>query len=353
MQNDIAKYVTRCPECIKSKTGVPRDPKVELHSIEAERPGEIVAMDLLGGLPKSWGGKTYVMVLSDLFTKYARFVSLPAIDTVTVADALLKEWILLFGPPEKLLTDRGVQFTSELFVELMKALEIKKVYTTAYHPQTDGQVERLNKTLVNILRTNMDEYQQGWEDALPFAEYAYNTSIHSSTGETPYMMVFKQDPPPLTTTEALAELTKKLKQRKTADKDHQKWAKDLSRRFAKVHENVRGRLQKARRNQKKYYDLRLVEEEFKVGDLVYLYHPAVKPGRTRKLSQPWRGPFKVKRKTSQENVELMEIDSEESIGRVHVNRLKHCPEGSLELYPLRSEERRVGKECRSRWSPYH
>ena len=344
MQNDIARYVTRCPECIKSKSGIPKKPKVELKSIEAERPGEIVAMDLLGGLPTSWGGKSYVMVMSDLFTKYARFVSLPAIDTVTVADALLKEWLLLFGPPERLLTDRGVQFTSELFVELMKALEIKKIFTTAYHPQTDGQVERLNKTLVNILRTNMDEYQQGWEDALPFAEYAYNTSVHTSTGETPYMMMYKQDPLPFTTAEAMANFPKTLRGRTTSEKDHQKWAKEVSRRFAKVHEKVRERLQAARKRQKKYYDLQLHEEDFKEGDLVYLYHPAVKPGRTKKLSQPWRCPFKIKKMLTRENVELAEVDNEECVGRVHLNRLKRCPEGSLELYPLSKEGREAQLE---------
>ena len=339
MQNDIARYVTRCPECIRSKTTKPNTPKVELRSIQAERPGEVVAMDLLGGLPESWGGKTYVMVLSDLFTKYARFVSLPAIDTITVADALLKEWILIFGPPEKLLTDRGVQFTSELFVQLMKALEIKKIYTTAYHPQTDGQVERLNKTLVNILRTNMDEYQQGWEDALPMAEYAYNTSVHSSTGETPYMLTFKQDPLPFTTTEALVELAKGLKGGTKREKDHKKWAQDVCRRFKEVHEKVRAQLADARLSQKKYYDGRVEPEEFAEGDLVYLYHPMVKAGRTRKLSQPWRGPFKVFRKVSPENVELAALEGEKRLERVHVNRLKKYPEGSLEIYPLSKEGR--------------
>ena len=339
MQNDIARYVTRCPDCMRSKTARPKAPKIELRSIQAERPGEVVAMDLLGGLPESWGGKTYVMVLSDLFTKYARFVSLPAIDTITVADALLKEWILIFGPPEKLLTDRGVQFTSELFVQLMKALEIKKIYTTAYHPQTDGRVERLNKTLVNILRTNMDEYQQGWEDALPMAEYAYNTSVHTSTGETPYMLTFKQDPLPFTTTEALDELTQKTMGTSKWQKDHRKWAQDISRRFKEVHEKVRQQLAKARLTQKKYYDGRVEAEEFTEGDLVYLYHPAVKAGRTKKLSQPWKGPFKILRKLSPENVELAELEGSRKLERVHINRLKRCPEGSLDIYPLTKEGR--------------
>ena len=113
-------------------------------------------------------------------------------------------------------------------MELMKALEVKKFFTTAYHPQTDGQGERLNKILINILRTNMDEYQQGWEDALPMAEYAYNTSIHSSTGESPYFLWFKQDPSPFTTTEALKIAASKLCTR-GADKNHVKWAEDIGR----------------------------------------------------------------------------------------------------------------------------
>ena len=341
MQNDVAMYVSRCPECIKSKTVAPKRPVIDLKSIRASKPGEIVAMDLLGGLPQSWGGKSYVMVVSDLFTKYARFVSLPAIDTVTVADALLKEWILIFGPPEKLLSDRGVQFTSELFVQLMRALEIKKIFTTAYHPQTDGQVERLNKTLINILRTNMDEYQKGWEDALPMAEYAYNTSIHASTGETPYRLTFKQNPPPFTTTESLIKVVHELKEKSQDQKDHRRWAEDVLRRFKKVYEGVQSRLEKSRNTQGKYYNYRVDPIEYEVGDLVYVFHPAVKTGRTKKLSQPWRGPFKITARPTKENVELGPVDeaAKQFQMRSHVNRLKKCPEGTLELYPLTKEGR--------------
>ena len=339
MQGDIARYVSRCPTCIKSKTEQPKKPRVDLRSIEAERPGQYVAMDLLGGLPKSWSNKTYIMVISDLFTKFARFISLPAIDTVTVADALLKDWILLLGAPENLLTDRGTQFTSGLFLELMKALEIKKIFTTAYHPQTDGQVERLNKTLVNMLRTIVDDYQTGWDDALPMAEWAYNTSIHASTGESPYFLTFKQDPPPFADDQALMQAARHLRERRDPEISHTKWAEDLMRRFKEVYERVRTRLNKARLRQKKNYDSRVEEHKYKEGELVYLYHPIVKEGQRRKLGQPWAGPFKIFKKVSPQNVELEPIDPTPDSKRwlVHINRLKPCPEGSLELYPLTRE----------------
>ena len=84
--------------------------------------------------------------------------------------------------------------------------------------------------------------------------------------------------------------------------------------------------------------------EFKEGDLVYLYLPAVKPGRTKKLSQPWKDLFKIMKKHTKENIELSTLDSEKSAGCVHVKRLKKCPEGSLELYPLSQEGRETQLE---------
>ena len=116
MQRDIAHYVTSCPDYTRSKTIGPRKPTIDLRSIQCDRPGVYVAMDPLGGLPRSWGNKLFIMVVSDLFIKYARFVSLPATDTITVADALLKDWILLPNPFENFLSDRGVQFTPGLFL---------------------------------------------------------------------------------------------------------------------------------------------------------------------------------------------------------------------------------------------
>ena len=161
-------------------------------TITAGYPTQIMAVDLLGPLPESQHGNSYVMVVADYFTRWMEAIPLPNQEASTVADRLVDEVFMRFSPPEQLHSDQGKQFESKLMTELCKLLHTKKTRTTPYHPQCDGMVERYNRTLLNMLATHYKEHPWDWEQHLHKVCIAYNTSVHTSTGYTPFYLMFGQ-----------------------------------------------------------------------------------------------------------------------------------------------------------------
>ena len=135
-------------------------------------PFERMAMDIIGPLPRSRSGCRYVLVLCDYATRYPEAVALKSIDAETIAEELIKVFARV-GIPKELLTDQGTNFTSQLLAEVYRLLHVKALRTTPYHPQTDGLVERFNKTLKEMLRKTADEEGKDWDKLLPFVLFAY------------------------------------------------------------------------------------------------------------------------------------------------------------------------------------
>ena len=110
-----------------------------------------MAMDILGPLPKTEHGNRFLLVITDRFSKLTRTVPLRTITALVVAKAFCDAWVFSYGPPHYLLTDNGTQFNAKFFLAVCRELGIAKIFTTAYHPQTNGQVERFNRTIINSL----------------------------------------------------------------------------------------------------------------------------------------------------------------------------------------------------------
>jgi transposase InsO family protein len=105
--------------------------------------------------------------------------------------------VFVYGAPRYVLTDNGTQFTAKFFLAVCRELGIGKVSTTAYHPQTNGQVERFNRTIVNSLRGYVSQYQNNWDEFTSAITFGYNCRIHSSFGLAPFELVLSRPPPPL------------------------------------------------------------------------------------------------------------------------------------------------------------
>ncbi len=148
-------------------------------------PMERIATDILGPLPTTKSGNKYILVVSDYFNRWAEAYSLPNQEASTIARILVDEWISRFGAPQSLHSDQGRNFESTLFVEMCQLLSIEKTRTTPYHPQSDGLVERLNRTLLTMLSIRACEKQDKWDEHLPLIMMAYRTSVHETTGFTP------------------------------------------------------------------------------------------------------------------------------------------------------------------------
>jgi transposase InsO family protein len=113
---------------------------------------------------------------------------------LAVAEAFCDHWVFVYGPPVSLLTDNGPQFAAKFFQAACAELSIKKVFTTAYHPQTNGQVERYNRTLVEALRAYVSRRQDDWDEYTSAVTYAYNCRVHSSIGMPPMELVVSRPP---------------------------------------------------------------------------------------------------------------------------------------------------------------
>jgi hypothetical protein len=154
-----------------------------------------ISMDFITGLPKS-GNKSVIMVVVDRLSKYAHFCALPHPFTAsTVAQIFMDQVFKLHGMPKSIVSDRDPTFTSNFWQELFKLQGTQLHLSSAYHPQTDGQTEVVNKCLETYLRCFASEKQHQWAQWLPLAEWWYNTTYHTSTRMTPFEAVYGQKPP--------------------------------------------------------------------------------------------------------------------------------------------------------------
>ena len=161
-----------------------------MQTITAGYPTQIMAVDLMGPLTESKSGNRYVMVVGDYFSRWMEAIPVPNQEATTVAEKLVDEVFLRFSPPEKLHSDQGHQFESNLVKEVCKLLHINKTRTTPYHPQCDGLVEQFNRTLLNMLTTCTEDHPRDWEQNIRKVCMAYNTSVHPSTGFSPFYLMF-------------------------------------------------------------------------------------------------------------------------------------------------------------------
>jgi hypothetical protein len=301
MSRYIGQYTSTCDLCIRTKIQR-RLPTGHLEPLPTpDTRWDSISVDFIVELPHS-DGHDAIMVVVDSLCKRAHF--LPVNTTITAEGSARQfrdnVW-KLHGLPSRVLSDRGPQFAAEFTTELYRLLGIKAAKTTAYHPQADGQTERVNQELEQYLRLFTSERQDDWADLLSMAEFQYNNHIHSSTQQTPFLLDCGQhprmgfEPKQPARVEAVNEFTDRMKL---------------------ALEEAKAALNKAKDDMSRYYNQRrLPTPTYQPGDKVYLDASDIKTTRpSKKLSHRQLGPYPVERQVSKSAYRLRLPNS---MGRLH------------------------------------
>ncbi|KAL0448767.1 UNVERIFIED_CONTAM: Transposon Ty3-I Gag-Pol polyprotein [Sesamum latifolium] len=192
MKKDVAEFVAKCLTCQQVKAEH-QAPAGKLHPLSIpEWKWEKITMDFVIGLPRTFRKHDVVWVIVDRLTKSAHFLPIYQNDSLDkLAELYISEIVRLHGIPTSIVFDRDPRFTSHFWGSLHKALGTKLHFSTAFHPQTDGQSERTIQTLEDMMRACVIEFRGNWDDHLPLIEFAYNNSFHSSIGMAPYEALYE------------------------------------------------------------------------------------------------------------------------------------------------------------------
>jgi len=282
MTTFVKKYVTGCDMCQWMKN-CPQQPFGPLVPNKVPNgPWEIISTDLITQLPKS-NGYNAICVIVDRLTKRAHFISINnRFSSKDMAQLLYDKVYLLHGLSLQIISDRGVQYLAELFQEWCKILGIESTMSTAYHPQTDGQTERVNQALEQYVRCYVDYNLSNWLDLLPSAEFAYNNQAHKGIKESLFYLEYGRHP------RAGPILVKESPQRDL---------NDLAYKRHEALEQAKAALTLAVKRMKWYYDKKVQSVPFKVGDKVLLN---LKDYQTteRALQPRYKGLFEIIEKLS-------------------------------------------------------
>ena len=290
MKKKIQDYVRTCKECqLKKLTRI----KTKQPMVLTDTPGKAfdkISMDIVGPLPKTLKGNEYILTIQDLLTKYSIGIPMEGISSAEIADVFVKRFICRFGLPRAILTDQGANFTSLLMKKVAKRFRIKRYTTSAYHPQSNGSIERSHHVLTEYLKLYI-ENSRNWDEWVELAIFSYNTSVHEGMKFSPHELVFGN-----LAREPISEIIIEENMEPT----YTEYLRDLFDKIDTVQQMARENLIKSKLRSKKYYDRRINPQNFKIEDQVYLLNEPTKG----KFSDQYTGPHKVLEILQNQNVKI-------------------------------------------------
>jgi len=325
MKFDVKNFVACCSICQQAKPDRSKYPGLLQPLLVPTLAWQTISMDFIDGLPKSQG-KSCVMVVVDKFTKYIHFLALAhPFTAISIAKVFFDNIYKLHGLPDSIVSDRDKIFTSTFWQELFKLTQVSLRMSTSYHPQTDGQTERVNQCLETFLRCFVHACPSKWTDWLSSAEFWYNTSAHSAIGCSPFEALYGYTPRSLGLSVP----------GQTPASDVGAWVqeKQLMNRLLQQH------LQRAQHRMKMQADKNRSDRSFSVGDSVYLklqpyVQSSLAPRANQKLAFKFFGPFSVIGKVGPVAYRLKLPPSSTIHDVLHVSQLKKAISADTQVSPL-------------------
>lgn len=298
LESDVQSYVRGCEACQRNKPDTRGKQGLPLSIAAPKRAWETICMDFIGPLPRTASGHDAVLVVVDKLTRWSYYIALCTTATAQEVFAALQERVLsVHGMPRAIISDRDSRFTSHFWEHLWAAMRTDLRRSTAFHPQTDGQTERQNRTLIEALRAHVDANQRDWDTLLPALQLAHNSSRNHSTGVSPFEMLFGATP--RTTLDAELERDGVEPQRQ-AERQAHPGAQALAERIKATVTAARKRIEAAQQKQRQDSQRGRRECELAVGDKAWLSNrnlrldaAAAAAGRARKLEPLYYGPYEV------------------------------------------------------------
>lgn len=270
----------------------------------ASEPFEKLFMDIVM-FPESYWGNNCALTVQDDLTRFLTIIPIPNQEASTVARALVEGVICKYGTPCEIVTDQGTNFMSKMMKEVCKILHIKKINTSAYHPQAN-LVERSNRELKQYMRQFVGKDPGTWDQKLPYFLFEYNTATNESTGFSPYELVYGR----------AARMPTSI-YKSTTVLNYDSYLDEIKNMFSSMHKMAKQNLAVSKVRNKFRYDGNVNEWQPNLGEPVMVLDNPM--GIGRKLQQLWRGPYLVIGLDSEQTSTILNGNKEE---KVHNNRLR-------------------------------
>ncbi len=280
MNKDIDNYIKSCILCAQHNPRRQKSPGTLKPIKPPEGVWQLVSMDFHGPIiPTSQRGNKYIIVLTDVLSKFVVTKAVRDSSAQTVVRFLKEDIITKFGTPRCILTDNGTHFTSSMTNELIKQIGATHLYSTPYHPQTNGQVERYNSTMDAKIAALSNSRKTDWDNQLPFVTFNYNASIHSSTKKIPFELMYGRTPVlPFDHQDASVILD--------YDPEH---TKKLNEYLSSINEQAKQNIITSQERYKERYDKNRPDPSYKIGDLVLMKTQNIR----HKFDSRYEGPFRI------------------------------------------------------------
>lgn len=317
MRNDVSRYVQRCQICLKVKPEQKRPAGFMGKPLEITKCWQVISTDLCGPLPRSSHGNQYILVVTDNFSKFSLFFPLRRATALAVTKLMKEQIFMVFGVPQHIKCDNGVQFRSREFSQLCQKFGVRTIFNPNYSPHCNP-TERVNRVLKSMLSAYVGENQRKWDDCLAELGCAYRSARHEVTQNSPYFVNFGQ--------EMVIHGDEYKIQRNDASEN--RLPPDKVENLKKLRDLVKKCLTKASDRTREQYNLRRRPVDYAVGDWVWKRQYVLSDAAqyfTSKLAGKYSGPFRVKKKVGYCAYEL-EDEAGKSLGTWHVKDLKPNPD---------------------------